>query len=233
VQNGALTQIAHDFIASLVVVATLVGTYWAAAAINQVWIFWVLAGLAASYAVLRFGIRRIRPIWERLRKTHMDGRNYPAALKRAGELTAENEDLKTEVEALRLRADDRYVTGLLEGRSRVVGELTASACGSELAPVAMENIDGIMRFGADIRGGEEPEAGSVWLLRLRVTGAIKALLKVEAVTERSVVLVVDSDRDAAYMESLRSRATSESDVPASLEIKSRSYGNVEELKQEA
>lgn len=75
---------------------------------------------------------------------------------------------------------------------------------------------------------------TMWQLRIKAVGTIIAHIKVEAVYEDNsmALLTVATETDSDYVGKLIDRAKMLNEIPAVLEIASRSFQTIEDLKEE-
>ena len=223
----------RDFGGALITLTTLVGGYWAAAAIDLEWVFWGLAILAAAYAGARWVLPRGLKRLNQFRILIQQGQDYPRLLEVAARRQAEVEELEVAASRANSDAESQIAAGVLEGRRRVVGEMRAMAAGRSLTPIAVGLENGKLLIAAEVDVGPIP-LDSLWCLQVKGMGTVKAILRVvDTPSSDKALLAPDHARDAKFVAALAESAATSSDFPVSLEIAPRRATCIEDFEKEA
>lgn len=223
-----------DFVRALALLATVGGAYWGAVALDALIAFWILLGIAVLFALTRSALPPIIEKYRNLRKLLRDGSEHPRVMRVAAEHQAEVEDLRRQLEEAQTSLDITWAEGILEGRRRVIGEILALT-GAELSGMAISVQNNALVCAAWVADGRPmPEMGSLWCLRVRGVGQIKARVRVVDLPQpQRVILALDYSNDPVYTEALKAKAATASDFPSSLEIVPRDFTALRDLEDEA
>lgn len=218
-----------DFWYALLALATLIGAYLAAASLGATWSFWAITSLACVYAIIRYAYPQAKIAIGRIRK-------YPKLEHAAAVYKAEIEDLKAELLDSDKNSCSKLSEGISIGRGRVIGEYLAGLSGATLTLDSMYVKDNkTLLMVAEINPPNAPvPIDTMWQLRIKAVGTIIAHIKVEAVYEDNsmALLTVATETDSDYVGKLIDRAKMLNEIPAVLEIASRSFQTIEDLKEE-
>lgn len=232
-RRGAFEVATRDFNQALLALATVVGAYFGAAALDIVWAFWALFGLSLGYAGLRWLIPGVRGAVRKYRDLITRGRDHPRLMRVAAEHQARAEQLEAEKRALQLQESERYKLGVVEGRRRAIGELLASQTAAQLEPTAIAIQDDELMLAAKPLTEDLPVVGSRWLLAVKGMDSIKGICTVREISPTLYVrLSVDQALDVGHLTALRGQAELSSDFPPSLELRVRPFEEVQDLEQE-
>jgi hypothetical protein len=224
-----------DFRDAGLALATVFAAYFGAAALDDVWAFWLLLLASLVYVFLRWSLPAVRRRRTDRKNLLRLGRQYPQALQAAGELKARVEDLGGDLAKAHADSAMQFASGIAEGRRRAMGELYAAMCVAKLTPLAMYLDGDALMFAVRVDPPEAmPFVGSLWSLRVKGIGQVKAKLRVAEISDSgdALLMTVADRRDAPFMKSLSLRANTESDPPGSLEIGRREYVSLSELEEE-
>lgn len=215
-------RLAFAFLGSFAFLATIVGAYYGAAALNAaVGAFAFMIPAAILIALVRvYG----KPAWETLREWRARIIKYELVMRSAAQATATVEDLEREVEVLQSQKVNDLQAGILEGRRRAIAEALGQSCGAVLAPIAVGVEEGKLVIAARIERGDRPPPGSRLLLRVRTMPRAKAALTVleGGTVDNEVLLGVDEVLDEAFvLGMIKSAASGNSDPPGTLVITAR------------
>lgn len=221
------------FLGALAFLATIVGAYYGAAALNAaVGAFVFMIPAAILIALVRvYG----KPATTTIRTWLTRIKKYESLLRSSAEAIARAEDLQREVDRLTHKQQDDMRAGILEGRRRAIAEVLGQSCRSILVPISVGVEEGNLLIGARIEQGQRPPAGSRLLLRVRTMPGAKAALTVldGRGDEGDIVLGVDQMIDEDFvMGMMRNAAAGNPDPPASLLIVARDAESLHALMTE-
>lgn len=163
--------------------ATLVGAYVGAAAIDAQWLFWVIVPASVAVAAA-YGA------WPILSKWPLRIREYERLLALNAELQSE----LAEVKDFSKQAEDERETlasrSRREGADLLRGAVNAVASEADLVIAGFANLPQGLVLGARTNNGKLPAIGSIYVLKLELFDQIQGVVKVvEANEERTAVLL--------------------------------------------
>lgn len=200
------------FWGSVVSLAGLFGAYFAVVPLHLVWAFWLVCGAAALIATFSLLGPRSLEIATRIR-------NYPVLLENVAIATAENDGLQQQLKALKSESEEKWKSGLKEGRKQIIGSMAALRAGPlDLKGVAVSN--GRLLVVADTPA-KKPLIGARYFVESALTGDIMGVVEVTMYNEirRSVFLECIDRRDSIFWERLSEAAQLDSRPPEGLQLK--------------
>jgi hypothetical protein len=176
------------FTQALFAMATVVGLYLAAVAINLTWIFWLVIVASLAFAASRL-------IWPHIVAVFRAWRTYPSMVSRVkqleGQVASSSEKLTLsarEVQRLTEAIDEAASLGAERGRSEAIGEFLASAVAIPRI-VQLADYDGQISLVVETTDGVPPLTAR-YHVKVKRTGQLRGIVE---------VVDVDHARGIAYL----------------------------------
>ena len=212
-RHEAVLQAWKTFIGVLLFVATIVGTYLGAEAVDKTWVFWATVPVAAVATATRVLVPH--PIEYLMRI-----RNYPVLLATSAAKQEEARSLAAALESAKRAADERYAAGVAEGQAQILGALAAHSAAATLLPKGLSAPDGQLLVFAEVTSGHLPPVGARYSWTVDVSGEIKGVLQVQSAEAATnvVILACVEETVGPFWRHLEEAAILRPDVPTGMTL---------------
>jgi hypothetical protein len=217
---AAFLQIGRYFIAAILLLAGLGALYELGQFLHKPWIFWLLVGLAAAYAVVRYLGRWIGPFrrWlqERIRRIV----DYPRLQGQVNSLTDENRDLRKEIGIAKLSGDRSYQAGLREARDQVVGVMLAIQVKEMPTIMSVSLVNGRLQLTCRREGADEIPINARFSVVVSGSNQPLGALVITGLSNNGQTLTAEpvEETDASFWQHLRERADHDHAPPNGIKI---------------
>jgi hypothetical protein len=207
-----LADFIKTFWAAVVSIAVVGGMYFGAKAINAIWEFGALIGVALIAASIRLLIPRVRQIAQKVRQ-------YPVLIAENSALREDLQNLRQQLGDERGRTSKEWSRGVSEGRREAVGAIAASM---NEVPIldAVTTRNGQLLLRAATTNVKMPYLGALYLVQSALTNEIKGTVRIVSFDASSgtAFLECTETRVVAFWQQLEASAQINPAVPPDVRL---------------
>ena len=220
------TQFAGQFTTVLLALATLVGAYVGALAIDRLLLFWVIVPVAAALVIAWRA-------WPRLKETIYRLSDYSRVSNALEKSTEQVAALQTEVARLERTVVTERLAGRRLGRQEGMGAVVATLAGATLEVIGVAIRQGQVVIGAALRGGSMPLIGSFYDISINLTGERQGVLRVVELTHDGggVLMEPVEETNSDFWAALRQQAVLSNETPTGLLLKPANLTDLSEVTE--
>lgn len=200
------------FWSAVVSLAVVGGIYFGAKAINAVWEFWALIGLALGAALIKLLAPRVRQIAQKVQQ-------YPVLTADVSTLREEVQNLRQQLADEKRRTSEEWSRGISEGRREAVGAIAANM---NEVPIlnAVTTRNGQLLLRAAIANVKMPYLGALYLVQSSLTDEVKGTVRIVSfdASNRTVFLECTETRVVPFWEQLEASAQINPAVPPDVRL---------------
>ncbi len=200
------------FWSAIVSLAVVGGMYFGAKAINAVWEFWALIGLALGAALIKWLTPMCRQIAQKVRQ-------YSALTAEASTLREEVQNLRQQIADEKRRTSEEWSRGISEGRLEAVGAIAANMNEVPLLN-AVTTRDGQLLLRAATTSVNMPYLGALYLVQSSLTNEVKGKVRIASFDAASgtVFLECIETRVVPFWQQLEASAQINPTVPPDVRL---------------
>ncbi|WP_222195930.1 hypothetical protein [Modestobacter italicus] len=223
--RSSVEQSLRQFTTVLLALATLVGAYVGALAIDRLVLFWVLAPVAAVLVVAWRA-------WPRMRRAIYRVADYPRLEADLSATVARNEELEQEVVRLAELAVQERIAGRQQGRDEFAGAIGAAMSRATLELIGKAPRGKSVVLGAALTDGVMPSVGALYDLSITMTGERQGIMRVVERTADGAGVLLEPHEETVpeFWDALRRQAVISTDAPTGLVL---SASRLSELTNDA